>query len=185
MPGLGEIRKAQEIGKLPVNSKYIWHACEFCGKKRWVHILRGQPHRKRCKGCANKGRIVTKTTKLKQSRSLRRNPDTKFKDKSGYVWVHCYRDSEYYPMSNIRNLVLEHRLVMAKHLGRCLTSREHIHHRNGDKADNRIENLELISRANHNMVTVFCHNCEIKRKNKQLRLQNRQLLEQIGKINLS
>lgn len=67
-------------------------------------------------------------------------------DKHGYRLV--YRKG--HPMARHRGkqipcYVPEHRLVMAEHLGRMLDPKEVVHHKNGDKSDNRIENLELYS----------------------------------------
>jgi hypothetical protein len=64
-------------------------------------------------------------------------------DKTGYVLVKVPPGS--HPYANSSGYVREHRLVMEKHLGRFLSPQEVVHHKNGKKADNRIENLELFS----------------------------------------
>ena len=55
----------------------------------------------------------------------------------------------YYHLSNEGNEIAEHRFVMEQHLGRKLESTEIVHHINYDKLDNRIENLQIVSRSEH------------------------------------
>ncbi len=59
----------------------------------------------------------------------------------GYVFVY-HPD---HPMAKKNGYVREHAYVMCEHLGRTLIKGENVHHINGNKEDNRIENLELWS----------------------------------------
>lgn len=85
----------------------------------------------------------------------------RLKTVSGYirVWVPRLDNRTNDGTGKPGNYILEHRLVMQKHLGRKLKRMEIIHHKNGIKDDNRLENLEIVTLATHRG-KVTCPHCQ-------------------------
>ena len=149
MPKVGDVIKGDEIGKS--GSKFIYYACPDCGYPRWVQPVQVKRNKGRCTKCAG----IALRGKPKPSIRGENNPawrGGRTLMKTGYIRMPIYVDDPYFPMAmgdkreGSRNhyWITEHRYVMAKHLGRCLKKWEIVHHKNGDKTDNRIENLELL-----------------------------------------
>ena len=73
---------------------------------------------------------------------------------NGYVRL-LIEDDKYLPMCIRGRRVLEHGYVVARSLGRCLTGDEIVHHLNGIRGDNRLENLAIVNRNTHGKNTLL------------------------------
>lgn len=152
MPEIGETRGAKEIGYKGTN-RFIWYACEDCGKERWQELRKKKPRKHLCLKCSGKKRRGMNNSLWKGGRK---------RSIQGYIEVWLPYGDFFEPMATARHYVLEHRLVVAKALGRCLHSWEIVHHKHDkypagsieDKQDNRYpENLQLVTDLGHKQLT--------------------------------
>lgn len=77
----------------------------------------------------------------------------------GYVGILLDRSDPLFCMARANHYVPEHRLVLARSLNRPLTKRESVHHINGNKQDNRLENLQLRQGKHGSGMISRCADC--------------------------
>ena len=102
----------------------------------------------RRKACVRKGHKFSAAQNQRRSESVQGRDNGNWKGgkilRNGYI--HIKVPSR--PNAN-NGYVPEHRLVMEKHMGRYLNTKECVHHKDGDRTNNAIENLQLCDFPEH------------------------------------
>ena len=116
--------------KYKIKDRWVQRICQGCGKKfdaRISYVKRGQ-----MKYCSRKCQDFKgeKNSNWRGGKRITRK---------GYILIY----SPIHPFADVNKECLEHRLIMENHIGRYLKSAEVVHHINGIKYDNRLENLKL------------------------------------------
>jgi hypothetical protein len=113
------------------------YECEWCGKK--LQMLLSDYNYKVNTG--QRPRFCSRSCKSSLPRIGNRIV-------GGYRYMHAPD----HPYRNYNKQVAEHRLVMEKHIGRYLKPKEVVHHKDLNKLNNDINNLQIVSRAEHEAI---------------------------------
>jgi endogenous inhibitor of DNA gyrase (YacG/DUF329 family) len=114
--------------------------CQACGKPMWV--VPSTPQRFCGRDCYENARIKSSGIgRMHNGREV-------IRDSGGYLrlWEPDH------PKAN-QGRVTEHRWLVEQALGRYLRTEEHVHHVNGVKDDNRLENLQVLGAQEHRLLT--------------------------------
>ena len=112
-----------------------------------------QREARRKTGASTLGRKRTDETRARISEAKK-----KYRKRSDYEFGghEKINDTGYYrvfvpdhPCASADGFVLKHRLIMEREIGRLLRPDEVVHHKNGIRTDNRIENLQLMTKREH------------------------------------
>lgn len=123
--------------------KFVKVTCIKCGNIRWwrydmvLRKIRQHTFTGLCRKC-----FIKATWKEK----FRDRPERRHPTNHGYIKVFI---GIHHPMADKRGEIYEHRLVMSQYLGRSLQRWEHVHHKDGNKTNNSLNNLELHSESKH------------------------------------
>lgn len=117
-------------------------SCPICGKE-----MRLKPSQAQIQYCS---RACLTSSRIKRPLDRMHNGRPAKLDSKGYVMLW----EPTHPNKSLKGWQLEHRLVAEASLGRYLTSEEQVDHINEIKGDNRPENLQVLSAADHSKKTV-------------------------------
>lgn len=90
-------------------------------------------------------KCIENSVKAHKNKKGFNNKGGKRVNKQGYIEIW----KPEHPNANKKGYILEHRLVMSAYIGRPLTENEDVHHKDKNKANNDISNLELMTKSQH------------------------------------